>query len=1034
MKTNILRITIILCIVVHLKPLHLHAQFPATIVKPMNGNGVTILNPNGDRFSSKTSAGFSTNDITESETPFKVVPPMLTEDGSDNTTGPAGGFTDIVSAVDGSGFYAYFDGINVLFRLRMGGINNGAKSYSVLLDTDMKFGNTGQYADLDYIAPGVGTPNGNPGFEYEIVFSNQFNVSVYNVDGKATGVLVKMYSLHTHSQISVALSTYGGDADYFYDWGVPASDIGSPALIRFVASAQISPHPALSGNSSDIFGINDGTITTKAGAWTQIIQAQCGFALADLKSNSPLCATCTNAPTVNPVTTTGVNIAVSGNWVSLHPTKPNTATITLYRNGTLVGTTTATSGMGWSITVPIVYSNDVFTAKAKATDESECLVSPPMLGGCTNPPTPPVIICASWKGIEGNIPLGAEVIIYEITSTGRNLLTTGLVYTNGTTTRKFDFHATTGQTGAACQGNVNDVSSGTYEIITNLNGCYSQPTFICITGNNSYSSLASNSISLNTPILNTHSSVSGSGATSGQVLRLYRNGSFLASQTATASTFTFNGLTLFLNDELKVYAQSTAANSCMTVSSAFTVTCFTTSPAINSNNQGEVLSSSSFISGTSPDAGATVNLFQGLPSTGTLVGTTTVASNKIWSIGGLTLIPGDTYYATCTVLCESATSKVVVVKGPTTVCPIITGTYTEKSMVITGTLPSSFSGKIRLYLDGAAIDSTSITSTTEWSINVNTSYTNKLYTFGRLTATAEGVNLAEGTSCSSVQIQCAPPATPDVTPTSVTIFTGQSASFTVSNPVDTLLYSIWDTNGVNYASSLFGPGSGSLTLPSNKFNTAGTYNLLVIADRLTGTSCYSSTPVSVRVENTTLPMRFLSLLARKADAQVYITWTISGEEGVQHYKIERSFDGTQFEQVSSVPYQPSATVTNIYTATDYLSLPASKVYYRIKLIATSGEFLYSPVRSVTLEREKTIQVSPNPASNKTKLFIETQEEEMATAELLNLNGKLLMVKKLYLYEGLNTVDLDGLNNHAAGQYLLRVSTKAGLQHLKLVIQ
>lgn len=1011
-----------------------NAQSPGTIVKPMNGNGVTILNPNGDKFSSKTTAGFTTSDITDSEVPFKVVPPVIGEVGADNSNGPSGGFTDIINDVDGSGFYAYFDGVNLLYRLRMGGINNGAKSYSVLLDTDMKFGNTGQYADTNYIAPGIGTPNGNPGFEFEIVFSSQFDVTVYNLDGKTKGTVVATYPLNTHSQISVALSKHGGDADYFYDWGVPVASIGNPALVRFVVSAQISPHPAIVGNVSDVFGINDNTITTLFNAWTDIVNSQCGFSTAALASASPLCATCTRAPTINPVTATGANVAITGNWVSLHPTKPNTATISLYRNGTLVGTTTATTGMGWSITVPMVYSNDIFTAKAKATDESECLASPPILGGCSTPPTVPVISCAGWKGIEGLIPLGAEVIIFEVTSTGRNLLTAGLAYTNNATDRKFDFYGTTGQSGNACTGNVNDLASGTYELITNLNGCYSRPTFICITGSNGYSSLTMNSISLNTPILNTHTSVTGNGATAGEVIRLYRNGNFLASQTASASTFTFSGLTLFLNDELKVYSQRTVANSCMTASNPFSVTCFTTAPAINTNNQGEVLSSSSSISGTSPEVGATVNLFKGSPSTGIMVGNAAVASNKTWFIGGLTLVPGETYYATCTVLCESAASKVIVVRGPTTVCPAITGTYNEKSTVVNGTMPSSFSGKIRLYLDGALIDSANMTNATTWSMNVNTSNYNKLYPYGVLRATAEGVNLGEGPVCSSVTIQCAPPTVPDVNPSSVTIFTGQSATFNVTNPVDTLLYSIWDEFGNNYASSKFGQGSATLVVPSYTFSAAGTYNLKMVADRLTGTFCYSSRPITVVVENVTLAAKFISLFARKEDGRVKITWKVTNEENVQFYKVERSLDGQHFEQVAAIPYLAAAGEMNTYTAIDQAPLSASKLYYRVQLVDNNARFLYSHVATINGGKEKLVQIVPNPARSNTKLYIESKEEQAGTAELFDMNGKKLMAKKIQLYEGANMVSVEGLDRFAEGNYILRVTTKSGHQHLKLVIQ
>lgn len=1034
MRKRIVRKIVLPAIAGFLSFFQLHAQSPGTIVRPMNGNGITILNPNGDRYSSKTAAGFTTHDITESEVPFKVVPPVITEVSADNKTGANGGFTDIITSVDGSGFYIHFDGTNLLFRLRLGGTNNGAKAYSVLLDTDMKFGSTGQYADPNYIAPGVGTATGNPGFEYEVVLSSKFDVTVYNIDGKTSGVVVATYPLNTHSQISVALSKEGGDADYFYDWGAPVSTIGSPALVRFVASTQISPQPAISGHVSDIFGVDDRTITSVTDAWTTVINAQCGFSTSALSGTSPLCATCTNAPTINPITTTGNNVAVTGNWVSLHPTKPNTATISLYRNGTFVGSTTATTGMGWSIPVVSVYSNDIFTAKAKATDESECLFSTPVLSSCNTPPAAPVIICAGWKGIEGTIPLGATVTIYQLSTTGRTELTAGLVYTNNATNRKFDFHGTDGGAGNACTGSANDVANGTYVIYSNLNGCWSQPTFLCITSQTGYTtSLTSNSITLNTPILSRDTSVSGSGAVAGQSLRLYRNGQLVALQTAAASTFTFSGLSLFNNDSLQVYSLNTNPGSCMTQSAVFRVTCFTTQPLIHANAQGEVLSTATAITGTAVDPGATIKLYKGTPSASTLVATTTVTSNKTWSVGGLSLIPGDTYYATCTNQCESAASRIVIARGPTTVCPTITGTYTETSTLVTGTMPSSFTGKIRLYLDGALIDSTTLSNATSWSINVNTSKNNRLYPYGMLSATAEGLNLAEGQVCSTVQIQCSAPPPPTVTPASVTIKVGQSASFTISNPVDTLLYSIWDMYYNNYASSLFGSGT-SLVVPSYVFNSAGTYNLMVIADKLTGATCFSSRAVTVVVEHSTLATKFISLSAKRTGNGIKLNWRVANEENVKQYRVERSFDGQNFAPVAVVPFQASAQAVNSYTATDYVASTATKLYYRIVMVNNQSGILYSHMAGVDGLLKDNLQIIPNPAKGQVKLYIESGDEQPATAELVNINGKVLMVKKIHLYEGANLVNFDGLEQFAGGNYFLRVLTKTGTQHLRLVIQ
>lgn len=155
------------------------AQSPGIIIRPAAGAGATPLNPNGDGFSSKNDSGFVSSDITQSEIPYKIVPPAFLEPTSDLLRGPGQMYSDLVRQVDGSGFYIYNDGTNLLFRMRVGNVVSGSKGYSVLIDTDGKIGSTGAYADPNYQAATTGV-NGNPGFELEVVLETNFRVAVYN--------------------------------------------------------------------------------------------------------------------------------------------------------------------------------------------------------------------------------------------------------------------------------------------------------------------------------------------------------------------------------------------------------------------------------------------------------------------------------------------------------------------------------------------------------------------------------------------------------------------------------------------------------------------------------------------------------------------------------------------------------------------------------------------------------------------------------------------------------------------------------------
>jgi hypothetical protein len=233
-------------------------QTPGYIVKPAGGSGITPLNPNGDGYISISTAGFTSNDVTQSEIQYKLIPPAVKEPTSDIQRGPNALFTDLVQYVDGSGFYVFNDGTNLLFRLRLGSIVSGSKGYSILIDTDQKFGNSGTTADPNYVAS-TSMNNGNPGFELEVTLETNFRVAIYNVDGTNSPTLVTSYPVTTNSQTGVALSMDSGTPDYFYDFYVPLSALGITASspVRFAATTVMAPQSAIGGPKSDVFGVDD---------------------------------------------------------------------------------------------------------------------------------------------------------------------------------------------------------------------------------------------------------------------------------------------------------------------------------------------------------------------------------------------------------------------------------------------------------------------------------------------------------------------------------------------------------------------------------------------------------------------------------------------------------------------------------------------------------------------------------------------------------------------------------------------------------
>ncbi|MFT3934169.1 MAG: T9SS type A sorting domain-containing protein [Chitinophagaceae bacterium] len=1005
------------CICFSLFHIVLFAQSPGLIVRPAGGNGVTALNPNGDGYTSATTGGFTTDDIAQSEIAFKVVPAAITEPTGDLLTGPSGGFTDIVKRVDGSGFYLYKDASNIYFRLRIGGIISGSKGYSVLIDTDNKMGGSGPYANPNYVAPSGNSP-GNPGFEYEVVLQTNFQVAVYSIDGSASPGTPVTYSLATNSQISVALSTDGNNPDYFYDWYVPLTAIGSPAAIKTAVTTVTSPNSSLQGTRSDIYGIPDGSFANTSGAWQTVVNAQPSI---NLSSFTGVSATCTAAPALNSPIVPGASVSVTGTWTRLDASTPSPATITLYKNGVSAGSTSVASGGTWTIVVPTVSNGDVFYAKAQASGESQCLQSNSVTASaCTSPPAAPVLTCASLKGISGTMPStasGNTVSVYLVpasaASPASNLVSTGGNLTYPTTT-SFAYYTN------GCSGGSNNVTTGVYMIVTQNSGCNSSASFVCVSSGSSGTPppLSTNSLTISQPLYASATSISGSGSASGDILRLFINGQYISTITATATSFSFSGVSLNSGDQIQIYSQTGSA--CMTQSSVFTVSCFTQPPVITTNATGNLLSGATSISGNSAYPGASVQLYKGVYPSGTSTGSpSTVNSSGAWTVTTASLISGETYYAIQTIAgCASAASASASVLTATA-NPTITGSYTDASTLVNGTMPSAFTGTIRLYQDGAFIGSQAISATTNWSISPAAG---TLYYNGVLVATAQASGSAESTGSNNVIVGCTSPATPAISPASTTIATGNTVTYTVNNVAAGTWYALLGSStGISYATSSYRTGTSSFTLTSNVFSSAGTYNLNLSADALSG--CPASIASAIVTVSSTLPLQLLDFNGNYANGLLSFNWSTSQEINLQHFELEESSDGNNFSSIASIAAQTNAAAVHYYTygIAKQLQLPT---YYRLKMVDNDGKLQFS--KTILLKPAKpsvAITVGPNPFNAQLVINYTVQNNQQAKFSLLDVYGRLIKSKVVKLTSGNNQVLFNSLNSLGKGLYFLTINSE-----------
>lgn len=1043
-----------------------YSQSTGYIIRPANlANSKSVLDagaPSG--WTSKTTAGFGGDDVTNSKIPFKPVPALSYEPFGDLRRGPNHLYSDFVPDANGNGYYMYYDGANLLFRFRLGSLVPGAKGYSILLDTDNKFGATGPNADPNYQAATTGT-NGNAGFEVEIDLFTQNTsapgVAIYDVDGVSTPVLKKSYNdWQNYSQVSIAGTSDNGDPDFFVDFYIPFSDLTSlfgitaSTPLRMSATTVMAPQSAIGGPKSDIYGLNDNNYGDPNAAYMAIINAQPALAVASWSGStytSPITAMCTAAPTVSSPINAGTE-TVQGTWTKNNiAAASGTATITVYVNGTAVGTTNVSSGNIWSVPGIIVKSGDIVTAKAQAAGESACYTSNAVvIESCTSktPVTSLNFTCANGRGMGGTRGSSTQVVkLYNMNASGPTLFATdgtvtspsGYLITYSGTTWAYNGQNNSGQADP-CSGGPNDIPNGSYYYtVTEAGQCESAPIFVAATGVSpciGVTATGTPTIS-QTNLYSGATYISGTVAVSGSTVMLYKNGSPVNSIVASGTNYSFTNLSLVTGDVINIYAW--VNGSCISNAVSKTVSgCSTLAPVISTNNGGQ-LNIGQPVTGFSAEAAGTI--IKVYTSDNTLVATTTVQGNGYWSTTSpaYTTVANTTYYATaqnstCSLSANSA--SVPTASGTTSAarCGSINGPVTSGATTVSGTLVSSATATtVNIYMDGYLIGSAAnIANTTNWGpIDV----TNKLYPYGVLTIGIQETGKEEVICGNSFIVSCStPPASPTISPATTTIVQNKSVTYTISNVVTGNYYGIADnTTGQSLADGVWATSNADITIATKPITAAGTYNVVVKSTSLSGGIMCSSVPTAAKVNVTqTLPVDLVSFKGWKTDKAVMLEWSTATEMNTTYFEVERSADGISFKAIGNEAAIGGIS-KNTYNYTD--GTPFSGInLYRLKIVDNDGKYTYSNIIKINNSTKLITQLMPNPASGGTNLFIVSASEQPAVVDLLNMNGSVLMSRHITLHYGNNTIRIIDINRYTKGTYIVKVATGEDIQYLKLMIQ
>lgn len=324
--------------------------------------------------------------------------------------------------------------------------------------------------------------------------------------------------------------------------------------------------------------------------------------------------------------------------------------------------------------------------------------------------------------------------------------------------------------------------------------------------------------------------------------------------------------------------------------------------------------------------------------------------------------------------------------------------------------------------------------------------TNSIGTLNRTVANnATNVNFPVGTSdYTPMQIQFTAPSTTDVV--SVRVVNGVLSGATTGTPINTSMVNrTWLVS-----EAVQGGSNATITLTWDDTHEVGGFSRTqsaisrfqnnewtfagVTFGPATGVNPYSRSLSGITTLQaftvgdtfaTPLPVNFVGVKAIAMNDDVNVVWSTAGESNNRGFFVQRSVDAVNFEDVDFVNGTNTSALMK-YSFNDryaFSSTGMEKLYYRIRQIDFDGTESYSIVVSAQRPDRAFTQVDakPNPFTRDLNLEIVTAESGNVTISITDIQGRVVANVPAILSRGVNTLQINELNEVKAGVYFIRIS-------------
>jgi uncharacterized repeat protein (TIGR03803 family) len=229
------------------------------------------------------------------------------------------------------------------------------------------------------------------------------------------------------------------------------------------------------------------------------------------------------------------------------------------------------------------------------------------------------------------------------------------------------------------------------------------------------------------------------------------------------------------------------------------------------------------------------------------------------------------------------------------------------------------------------------------------------------------------------------------------------------------------------------PCSGSLSAAANAVTTTGEAWLEghVLSASINGfSSFYFANKASAA-----LPLDFISFTGRLVDDNAVLNWETENEINTSHFEMERSTDGRNYVVIGKVNTANTGGIHKYaFTDNNITSLGAPVINYRITQKDLNGQFTYSRIVALGIDKKNIVLFYPNPVvNNKANLTVTINRQEQLQLRIVDNMGRVVKQQQWNLQAGSTSlpVEVKGL---AKGVYHLELKGNTINKQLNFLVQ